>query len=296
MEKNNKSVANRFSKTMLVLLIILIILFIFSLIILVLRIGDFLPNGTDILFIEPKNPELVMDDDKVVWNGETKIEIFKVENINDEGIVTVLSGSGEKIIAPGTQGYYKFNFKNKGNIAIDYDCKINVYFQSSENSLVDNMPINIRLKDYNGNYLIGDENKWENINELEEFVDKQTIGKKCYVFYEFEWQWAYESGNDELDTFIGNLSSSITIKLIVDISCVATQSDNYEAIGGLQSDIDEIRTGGRLVLIPYLILNFIILVILVVLLILFKNRREKNTEILKETILSDSIDENSKEL
>ena len=42
-----------------VLLIILLLLFLLSVIILAIRIGDFLPNGSDIIFIEPKETEMI---------------------------------------------------------------------------------------------------------------------------------------------------------------------------------------------------------------------------------------------
>ena len=86
----------------------------------ILRIGNFLPNEVDIFFLVPKEPEFTACDDKVVWENETDIEIFKSEYVNGHNEITVLSSDGNGIIAPGTENSYTFNLKNNGNIAIDY--------------------------------------------------------------------------------------------------------------------------------------------------------------------------------
>lgn len=275
-----------------ILLILLIILFLLSLLILVIRIGNFLPNGTDIIFIEPKDAEFIGEDDKTVWNGETKIEIFTINSVNGEGKMTVSSGTGDNVIAPGMDGYYKFSFKNLGNIAIDYSCNIIASFKGHnidfDNSVI---PFKIRLKDYQNNYVIGDKNTWESIDKLVNYQDVKTIGKNCYVYYELEWAWPFESGNDEFDTLLGNMSSESKIEFTIDISVNAVQSNKLNAEGGLKYNNKDPRTGGNIVPLPYIMLNFLILIILIILIIFKrKNKENKNTE---EIIEENSIDNES---
>lgn len=289
-QDNQKNESKKSSTIVKVLFIILLILFLLSLLVLALRIGDFLPNGVDIFFIEPKEPEVTFGDDKVLWSGDAEIDIFYIEHKNDQGVVTVVSGSGDKVIAPGTKGYYKFNFKNVGNIAVDYNCSINVSFDTTGIVGINDLPITVRLKDYEGKYLIGSENKWEKISEVQKFTDSAIIGKNSYVFYEFEWCWAFESGNDELDTLLGNISSNGMAKLVVDLSATAVQSEDYEAIGGLQIDPNDPRTGGNIVPVPYIVLNLLILILLIILLILKKKQRDKESAEFKEAMSFEGID------
>ena len=287
MNKNVNESKNEKSKFVVrTLLIILIILFLLSLLVLIIRIGNFLPNGTDILFIEPKDPEFVMEDDKQVWDGETEIEIFSISHTNGNGEVTVLSGTGDNIIAPGMEGYYKFSFKNVGNIAIDYDCNITAAFEGKNIEFIEeDLPFEIRLKDYKGNYVIGNDNEWESVSKLVEYYDEQTVGKNCYVYYELEWRWPFESGNDELDTLLGNMSAESGIKLVVSISVDAVQNDDLDAEGGLKVNIDDPRTGGNIVPVPYILLNILILIILAILIYMkiMKDKKEK-AEAVTETV------------
>lgn len=285
---NNKS--NKMKYIITTLFVTLIILFLLSLLVLVLRIGNFLPNGTDILFIEPKDPEFVAVDDKKVWDGETDIEIFSISNVNGEGQVTVESGTGDNIIAPGMEGYYKFSFKNLGNMAIDYKCNISSTFTGNGIDFIEeDIPFKIRLKDYNGNYIIGSETKWESVNKVVEYIDNQTIGKNCYVYYELEWCWPFESGNDKLDTLLGNMSAESDITLVVSIDVEAFQSSNFEAEGGLEFNGSDPRTGGNIVPAPYIILNIIIAIILAALIYL-KVTKAKNKPIeTVEEVVEDTI-------
>lgn len=289
-QQNNKSKKTNF--IIKVLLILLIVLFLLSLVILALRLTDALPNGIDIFFIEPKEPGVTFGDDKVLWSGDSEIEIFSVEHKNGEGVVTVVSGTGDKVIAPGTKGFYKFNFKNIGNIAVEYDCNIVVSFETTGIVGIDDLPIKVRLKNYEGQYLIGSETTWEKIASIKQFSDAAVIGKNCYVFYEFEWCWDFESGDDTLDTLLGNISGNGEAKLVIDLSATATQCEDYEAVGGLKIESLDSRTGGNIVPAPYIILNLLILIILVVLLILKKKQKEEESKAFKEAISMDGIDPN----
>ena len=95
------------------LIAIILFLFFLSVLLLVIRLGDFLPNNIDVFFIEPKKPTFVLGNDDKIWDEDTRLDIFEISSTNNEGKVTVLSGTGDKIIAPGMQGSYQFKFQNK---------------------------------------------------------------------------------------------------------------------------------------------------------------------------------------
>ena len=260
------------------LCIALLVLFFLSLLVLVIRIGDYLPNYTDIIFIEPKEPSLQITDDKKVWEGETEIEIFSISHTNSNNVITVMSGSGDNVIAPGMEGFYKFCFNNVGNMAIDYDCDITVYFTGlNENIDSSVLPFKVRLKDFNGEYVIGGDDEWAPISELANYSDEKTIGKNSYIYYVLEWSWPFESGNDELDTYLGNHTLTNPLKLVVEIDAYAVQSADYDGGGGIPFDTSDPRTGGNIVPVPYIILNIIVFAILAYLIYHELKKNKENT-------------------
>ena len=260
------------------LCIALLVLFFLSLLVLVIRIGDYLPNYTDIIFIEPKEPSLQITDDKKVWEGETEIEIFSISHTNNNNVITVMSGSGDNVIAPGMEGFYKFCFNNVGNMAIDYDCDITVYFTGlNENFDSSVLPFKVRLKDFNGEYVIGGDDEWAPISELANYSDEKTIGKNSYIYYVLEWSWPFESGNDELDTYLGNHTLTNPLKLVVEIDAYAVQSADYDGGGGIPFDTSDPRTGGNIVPVPYIILNIIVFAILAYLIYHELKKNKENT-------------------
>ena len=288
LEQEEEKKKNPLGLIIKILLIILLLLFLLSTLVLVIRIGDFLPNNTNIIFIEPKDPEYEASDDKQVWDVDTEIDIFEISSKNGEGVITVMSGNGDNVIAPGMDGYYKFNVKNKGNMAIDYSCVIKVWFETNIEDLnITEIPIVIKLMDHEGNYVIGNEDTWSDVENLEDFVDDGVLGKNCYAYYTLYWMWAYESGNDEFDTYLGNLSSTNSIKLVLKIETKAEQSTDKNAVGGLPSGGDDPRTGGNIVPLPYIILNLLILLIIIALILLpkiFKKEEEPEPEIIIPSI------------
>ncbi len=258
-----------------ILSFVFIILFLLSFFILIARIGHLIPENKDLFFIEPISPKLVIADDDKIWSGNTEINIFNIENINDEGIITIQSGTGDNIIAPGSKGTYKFSFKNLGNVAIDYNLKIKAYFIGKGiNDLEYEIPFKIRLIDYKNDYIIGSNNEYTNVGEI--YKDTKTVGVDSYVYYNFEWMWPFESNNDEFDTLLGNMSTNNKIQLKVKIDIDATQSKDINAKGGIKCDNNNTKLGGTINIIPYIILNLIIFLIALIILYI---RQIRNTRI-----------------
>ena len=252
-----------------ILAVLLLLLVFLSGSILTVRLGDFLPNNTNIIFLIPKEPGAESSDPNKVWETDTDVNIFSAYSINDEGVITVQSSNDDNVVAPGTSGYYRFDLKNTGNVALDFTCLLttNVEIKGAE---FDELPILIRLRDYKGNYLIGSKDKWECFDKASMEEHAMTIGKGSYVYYELEWRWAFESENsnsDEFDTFIGNVSADKGVFLTININTTATQSDEADVLGGIISN-DDIKTGGDIDIIPYVILNIVIFLIIIALIII----------------------------
>ena len=100
---------------------VVFVLLLMTLGIIALRVGNSLPEGTDILFIVGKNPSVEMGDEESKWEAGKQVNIFDAEYKNGEGATTVISQDGTKLIAPGTQTTYKFTMQNNGNMAVVYE-------------------------------------------------------------------------------------------------------------------------------------------------------------------------------
>lgn len=276
-----KKESNKLELSIKILFIILLLLVLLSFLVLLLRITNILPNHTDIFFIEPKKPNTEIVDNEQIWGNNTKINIFRTKEINEDGQIVVESSNGEKIIAPGMEGDYSFEIRNIGNMAVDAKTILSVEIVTNLEE-IDELPIEVRFMNYKGEDLF--EGGWININDYQECLSELTLGKKSYVDYKFFWRWAYESGNDAFDTLLGNLATGQELSVAVNIVSSATLSDDVGASGGIKISSDSLRTGGNIVPLPYIILNLIILIIIIILIVLHKKKREQESNKIKEAI------------
>ncbi len=175
----------------------------------------------------------VRDENNVVWETDTQVEIFHAVYENASGEVTVRSAGNDKVIAPGTSNVYDFNINNTGNVALDYtlSSEAEITFQSGGKPYT--VPIVVRFVDWNGNYVVGSSTSWQPVEALDGFSTKGSLTARHYAKYSLEWQWPFE-GDDTLDTLLGNLAASgdeirVTIKLIV----YATDALDPDVIGGI---------------------------------------------------------------
>jgi hypothetical protein len=72
---------------------------------------------------------------------------------------------------------------------------------------VDNFPITYRLKDQNG-YL---DDGWH--YALDVRVENIILEPGEKIKFTIEWQWAFEGGQDELDTYYGNQGGLYSVHL-----------------------------------------------------------------------------------
>lgn len=221
-----------------------------------LRIGDFVPNEWDVIFLVPKTPSAEFSDDKEVWSTENKIDFFKSEYVNGEQQVTVQSGNGDKVFAPGSQTSYTFRVKNNGNMAIDYD--IDMYFGFFRT--IDEIPLlhsplvaRIYSAEKQG-YIIGSDTEWASIADVKDYTDSGTLGINSYNEYTIDLMWQFEGGKDDFDTFLGNLANdeqeAVNFSLAINTS--AEQSADPHALGGVVDKSSNIKqTGGDIDIPPF---------------------------------------------
>ena len=170
----------------------------------------------------PKNPGFEASDDNTVWSTNTQVEIFRVSYVNGEKVITVNSGNGDKVIAPGTENSYTFKLKNTGNVALDYTVEVDAYFTPADIEI----PITGRLNRYDGTWVIGGKDEYAKVPVLDTAEDNATLGAGKYTYYTLDWLWPFESGNDELDTMLGNLAVDQELTFTIVIKTTATESSN----------------------------------------------------------------------
>lgn len=175
------------------------------------------------------DPGFEAGDEKTVWNTNTQVEIFRASYVNGEQIITVNSDNGSKVIAPGTENSYTFKLKNTGNVALDYTVELEAYFTPADISI----PITGRLNRYDGTWIVGGRDEYERVSVLDAAEDKAALGAGKYTYYTLDWLWPFESGNDELDTMLGNLAVDEDLLFTIVIKTTATQSSDPNGSGGI---------------------------------------------------------------
>ncbi len=169
-------------------------------------------------------------------NAETAFDVFSAEYENALGEISVSGMNGDKVIAPGTSEEYTLRFRNADDIAIDYILTPKVSYTSEHT-----IPIMVRMLDENDNYIIGDSKTWVAIQDIEALPQENTLRKGQTAEYFFQWKWDYESGNDALDTELGNSgkAAGVSVEMAVHAEANTVIGEN----GGVtESGLGEIVT------------------------------------------------------
>lgn len=174
-------------------------------------------------------PGMTVYDDQQIWTTNTQIELFRVSYENGQEKITVLSDDTDALIAPGTDNSYTFRLKNTGNVALNYTVMLEAYYSDN----VTYIPVEVRMRDFNGNYCIGSEDSYAPVLELNGLQDHNTLGAGYYAYYTLEWQWPFEAGDDGYDTYLGNLAAEEPVTLTVVIRTLSSLCDDPNFQGGL---------------------------------------------------------------
>ena len=243
-----------------------------------MRIGGFLPADADVLFLTPREPNADTTDESKDWDDNTSVEIFSAEYKNAAGEVVVKSlVDDEAIIAPGTENSYKFYLKNTGNVALDYSILLDPKFKIDyKDASLEGMPFEVRVSNQHGEFLIGTETEWVNMDDVEPVVDQGIVGKNSYYSYLLEWRWVFESGDDKRDTMLGNLSVEKPVAMTLDIGTTAEESIRTNATGGSSLEEDEGRKPapdpGTISIWPAIVLGGLTILSLIILIALIARR------------------------
>ena len=227
-----------------IILLLLAILLLLSMVALASRIGGFtwfekkneIPIGEETVSSEddnqntetkkPLSAEMVVEHD---------VEIFRVSYANGEAQVTVLSGNGDKLIAPGTSWEYAFTLRNAKDVAIDYTMRVEARVEGMED--VDgSLPVTARLSGPDG-WLTDESGSYIPVLGLNDVNDSGVLSRGNIADYQLEWQWPFESGGeeaDEFDTMLGNIAAlDHDIILYINIIVEAEADTDPDAIGGV---------------------------------------------------------------
>ena len=174
-------------------------------------------------------PGMEVSDENTVWQGETKVEIFRMSYDNESGEVTVRSSRGDKVLAPGTGNVYEFALKNTDKLALDFTVSMEAYF--SDPALA--IPVDVRVSDYAGNYLAGSADAMVDVLELNEVEQSSNINPGYVYPYTLEWEWPFESGDDAYDTMLGNMAVEEDLSLTIVIKTSASYAEDPKKPGGI---------------------------------------------------------------
>jgi len=243
---------------------IVFVLMLMTLGILALRIGNTLPEGTDILFIVGKNPEVDFEDSGGKWQTGRNTDIFRAEYKNGEGKSTVVSQDGTKVIAPGVTTSYKFTMQNTGNMAVSYQTDLRFTLKIGDVVQEDYFfPLKVRLLNDRGEFVIGSDTEWINVQDAVLWSYPGLLGANSFETFDLQLMWEFEGGCDELDTYYGDLSAEKGVCLTLKINTYAEEAPDPTAQGGNRVEVEGTQEYGgtiRWLWLALLMLNTGILV------------------------------------
>jgi len=158
-------------------------------------------------------------DNQKVWGSETQVDLFR----NSYG-QTVVSGDGEKVIAPGTSNFYSFALKNNGNIPLDYSVSLSVDTYEADQSAASAIPLEWRLLSGDGTAVTD----WQGYNGRSQTLKQSTLAVRHQDGYTIEWRWVFERGADTLDTDMGDLAAVLPLGVKATITVYAEQSAGWQ--------------------------------------------------------------------
>lgn len=253
---------------------IVFILLLLTLGIVAIRVGNVLPEGTDILYIVGKNPSVETGDKDNIWEMNENINIFKTSYENGEGKTTIISQDGTKVIAPGVETIYSFTMYNTGNMAVVYNVDIDFELRIGKEKQTDYyFPLLVKLTTKTGEYLIGNEDEWINVDDATLNNHISELGAESYETFNLQLKWQFDGGNDELDTMYGDTSVEKGVSLTLKINTYAEEHIDPTAQGGIRIDPNKSIEYGGTIRWLWMILLFINIAVLIFYISWLMNKR-----------------------
>ena len=132
---------------------------------------------------------------------EGKIELFRIEYENEAGELTVRGINADSVVAPGTSVSYDLRLRNNDEAVIAFAMTPKVEFLTG-----DAVPVEFRIRDGYGNYILGSDDAWASAGEMNALVHRGSIHPGEVFTYHVSWQWVFEAGDgqDARDTALAN--------------------------------------------------------------------------------------------
>ena len=178
---------------LLILLLIILVLFLLSTVVLGSRLY-----------------ELATQDQYTVDLGlgepEGTLELFRIEYENELGEITVKGANADNVVAPGTTVSYDLRLRNNDDVVIDFLMTPAVEFLTG-----DPVPIEFKIADTYGNYILGSETEWVSAANMNALAHKGSIHPNEVFTYHISWRWVFEvdDAQDAYDTYLGTQNGEI---------------------------------------------------------------------------------------
>ena len=187
---------------LLIVLLIVLILFLLSTIVLGSRLYDMATRDQYTVDLGMGEPE-------------GTIELFRIEYENEYGEITVQGVNADNVVAPGTTVNYDIRLRNNDEVVIDFAMIPTVEFLSD-----DKVPVEFKVIDSYGNYILGDENTWVTPDDMNGLYHKGSIHPGEVFTYHVSWQWVFEVSDeqDTYDTYLANQDGEILPGVAVSIT------------------------------------------------------------------------------
>ena len=147
------------------------------------------------------------------------IELFRIEYSNELGEITVRGINADNVVAPGTSHEYELRLRNNDDVIINYVMDPNVDFLTE-----DHVPVEFKIKDDHGNYILGDDNTWVDAQATSALLHQGSIHPGEVYTYHIAWRWVFEvdQEQDAYDTYLGNQGGEIVPGVAVGIEVQAS--------------------------------------------------------------------------
>ena len=228
---------------------ILVILLIISIVVLSIRLYDYTKTDDRAVSLRSSMDET--------------LDVFAVEYENESGEVTIKGADGKKVIAPGSRVEYTLRLRNTDKVALDY-----AFTPDLKHTTRYDLPIMIRLLDPNDEYVIGSETEWVMLQDVKSVECTGTLMKNETVEYIFQWQWPYEWGEDEYDTYLASIRSEDNLGVSFSFGIHSEANTEIKANGGFFSS-----HAGRMTVI---VIIAILLAVAIALLLIYIIKRKGN--------------------